>query len=446
MKGYRMLLRSHRTGAFFAFCLLAAMPSAASAQPFFFRQGLVDPPAQEVTAEFLFGESGGIEPRKGTSWKVQFARGLHKGLYITGAWFKRDLGEEWIKILNDARVAELFVPYHQSSFIRFFDLTSFSFPLAEVKSEDTGAFGTLMPAFQGDRYPTVVKEVRDRGLAWKDGVHGVRRGRELVLWAGLEAGNYMYIMSYAFHDDGTIAFRVGATGQNLPGARYQAHVHSAHWRIDIDLFDGKKNSAMLMRHIEDPASYAAEDVKDPFNGGIEGGVDWDPKEFSMIRVQCEKQNARGETIGYDLMPLRYGTPRHNEEFTHHDLWVSQSHPERPMEFIFSNLPNIVKDEEPVEQTDIVLWTNSAVHHEPRHEDGKPNSAPRVWPGDDAWEGSALLMWSGFDLRPRNLFDRTPFYPYPPPTPARPGENARPNAAPGDGNGEPGAPAGAVSRR
>jgi hypothetical protein len=27
-----------------------------------------------------------------------------------------------------------------------------------------------------------------------------------------------------------------------------------------------------------------------------------------------------------------------------------------------------------------------------------------------------VMWSGFDLRPRNFFDRTPFYPYPPPAP------------------------------
>ena len=150
------------------------------------------------------------------------------------------------------------------------------------------------------------------------------------------------------------------SGQNLPGARYQAHVHSAHWRIDIDLFDGKKNSAMLMRHVEDPASLGAEDLKEPFNGGLEGGVDWDPKEFTMIRVQCDKQNARGEQIGYDLMPLRYGTPRHNEQFTKHDLWVTRSHPERPMEFIFANLPNIIKDDEVVEETDVVLWTNSAV--------------------------------------------------------------------------------------
>jgi Cu2+-containing amine oxidase len=420
--------------ALVAVLMLAAVTPATARAQWFMRRTLPDPPAQEVTAEFLIGESGGVEPRKGTAWKVHYARGLHKGLYITGAWFKRDLGEDWIKVLNDARVAELFVPYHQASFIRYYDLTSFSFPLAEVRAEDAGPFGTLMPAFQGDPYTTVVKEVRDRGLAWKDDVHGVRRGRELVLWSGLEAGNYMYIMSYAFHDDGTIAFRVGATGQNLPGHRFEAHVHSAHWRVDIDLVDGSKNSAMLMRHMEDPASYSAEDLKEPFNGGLEGGVDWDPKEFTMIRVQCQKQNARGEPISYDLMPLRYGTPRHNEQFTHHDLWVTQSHPDRPMEFIFANLPNIVKDEELVEETDVVLWCNSAVHHEPRHEDGMPGSAPRLWPGDDAWEGSALIMWSGFDLRPRNLFDRTPFYPYTPAPPARPA-----GAAP-DGNGPAPAPA------
>ena len=40
--------------------------------------------------------------------------------------------------------------------------------MAEVRQEDAGAFGSLMPPFQGDPYPTVVKEVRDRGVVWKD--------------------------------------------------------------------------------------------------------------------------------------------------------------------------------------------------------------------------------------------------------------------------------------
>ena len=78
---------------------------------------------------------------------------MHKGLYITGAWYKRSLGEDWIKILNDARVAELFVPYHQASYIRYLDLTGFSFPMAQVREEDAGASGSLMPPFQGDPYP-----------------------------------------------------------------------------------------------------------------------------------------------------------------------------------------------------------------------------------------------------------------------------------------------------
>ncbi len=149
----------------FSFALLAwaILPRAAYAQRFFRQQGLVDPPSQEVTAEFLVSESGGIEPRRGTAWKVHVARGLHKGLYITGAWFKRDLTEDWIKILNDARIAELFVPYHQSSFIRYYDLTSFSFPLAEVRAEDAGPFGTLLPPFRDDPYPTVVKEIARPG-------------------------------------------------------------------------------------------------------------------------------------------------------------------------------------------------------------------------------------------------------------------------------------------
>ena len=40
--------------------------------------------------------------------------------------------------------------------------------MAEVKAEDAGPFGTLMPPFQGDPFATVVKEMRDRGMAWKD--------------------------------------------------------------------------------------------------------------------------------------------------------------------------------------------------------------------------------------------------------------------------------------
>ncbi|MFO0892723.1 MAG: hypothetical protein U0790_26720 [Isosphaeraceae bacterium] len=404
----RSLLRS----ALLATLVGLVLGSDSARAQFFPRSAVPDPPSQEVIAEFPVGDAGGLEPARRRPGRSTSRAGCTRGS-TSPAWYKRHLGEVWIKILNDARVAELFVPYHQSSYIRYFDLTGFSFPLAQVREEDAGPNGTLMPPFKGDPYPTVVKEVRDRGVVWKDYAHGVRRGKELVLWGALEAGNYMYLMSYGFHDDGTVSFRVGATGQNLPGHRGEAHSHNAHWRIDIDLIDGKKNSAMVMRHVEDPASMGAEDVEEPFNRGYEGGLDWNPKEFTMIRVASSRKNANGKTIAYDFMPVRMGSSRHAEEFSKHDFWVTQSHPERPLEYIFSNLPAIVKEEEPVESADIVLWGTSCAHHEPRDEDGKPNSGPKFWPGDDAWEGSALVMWSGFDLRPRNFFDRTPFYPYTP---------------------------------
>jgi primary-amine oxidase len=269
----------------------------------------------------------------------------------------------------------------------------------------------------------VIKEVRDRGVVWKDYSNGVRRGRELVLWAGLAAGNYMYIMQYGFQDDGTVTFRAGATGQNLPGARRQAHMHNAYWRIDIDLVDPKKNSVMMMRHLEDPNELGATDIKEPFNSGTEGAADWDPKEFTMLRIESEKLNANGKKIAYDLMPIRMGSSRHREPFTQHDLYVTRSHPERPTEMLYANVPDLVKDKEVVELADVVLWCNSASHHEPRDEDGKEGAGPRYWPGDDAWLGAATVMWSGFDLRPRNFFDRTPFYPYPPTPPASPERRA-----------------------
>ncbi len=402
--------------------LVAGMLTAPAAHAqFFSRRTLPDPPSQELTAEFLVGDSGGLEPRKGTAWKVHYAPACTAGCTSqvpgTRGTCRRTGSRFWPTPVSPNCSCRTTSP------ARFATSTSRALPSPwpRCARRTPAPAERLLPPFAGDSYPTVVREYRDRGVVWKDNVHGVRRGKELVIWGAIDAANYMYILSYGFHDDGTISFRVGATGQNLPGHRGESHMHNAHWRIDIDLIDGKKNSAMVMRHVEDPASLTAEDVEEPFNRGFEGGIDWDPKEFTMVRIESNRKNARGKTIGYDLMPVRMGSARHNEGFTQHDFWVTQAHPERPLEYLYSNLPALVKDEEPVELADIVLWATSSSHHEPRDEDGKPDSAPRIWPGDDAWEGSALVMWSGFDLRPRNFFDRTPFYPYPPsPQAARPG--------------------------
>src|SRR5271156_4198858 len=50
-----------------------------------------------------------------TAWKIHWATSSGYGLYIQDAWFKRAAKEPWIQVLGDARLAEMFVPYHSGS-------------------------------------------------------------------------------------------------------------------------------------------------------------------------------------------------------------------------------------------------------------------------------------------------------------------------------------------
>ena len=324
-----------------------------------------------------------------TAWKVKFAHAQGKGLYVTGSWFKTDPTEPWMQVLADARVADIFVPYH-SGHLRFYDLTGFNLPLVGATDEDKGPCGRIIDG-------KVIHQIRSRGILWKDDSK-VRHGHELVLWATLDSFNYNYVMRYAFRDDGTIALRVGATSRNLPGREYEGHMHNALWRIDIDLNGRGNDSVYEVAHNETISGAKASDDLSPFNGGVEGSVDWQAHKFTELRVLDSKKNGWGHNIGYDFRPVRRGKPRHKEVFAHKDFWVTSRNDN---ENYYQRVDSYVNGES-VMNTDIVVWHISPVHHAPRDEDGFMEN--RVW------RGVALLMWSGIDLRPRNLFDKTPFFP------------------------------------
>lgn len=344
--------------------------------------------ANEVIQEF---PAGG--PTQ-TAWRVRWAEGPGKGLYITGAWFKRNPAEAWMRILWDARVADIFVPYHTGS-PRYYDLTGFGFGLVDAVQKDAGCCGVLL-----GNPPKVVKEVRDRGVVWKDDKE-VHRGQQLVLWGTVDAANYNYIIEYGFRDDGVIEFRIGATARNLPGREMEGHMHNGLWRIDVDLNGFSNDSALLARHQEPAGGMTASDSANPFHGGTEGSAVWNPQEFTHIRVvDTVRKNGKGHNISYDLIPMPHGVARHVESFTQADFWVTRYH---GTELRYDLLPTYVSNGESVTNTDIVLWHITPVHHMPRDEDGEFRG--------DFWRGSALIMWGGFDLRPRNFFDRTPLFPY-----------------------------------
>jgi Cu2+-containing amine oxidase len=141
-----------------------------------------------------------------------------------------------------------------------------------------------------------------------------------------------------------------------------------------------------------------------FNEGKEGWADWDPLKHTMMRVvNTKNKNSRGENNAYDLMPLRAGITRHfgrQEECTHHDFWVTKAN---DWELSYRGIPSYCNGEDIVD-TDIVLWYGTGMFHEPRSEDG-------YFEGN-RWVGATIVTWSGFTLRPNNVFDHTPLYPNP----------------------------------
>ena len=46
-----------------------------------------------------------------TAWFVTFDHAVHRGLFITSAFFKPGPDRAWVKVLSDAGPSEIFVPY-----------------------------------------------------------------------------------------------------------------------------------------------------------------------------------------------------------------------------------------------------------------------------------------------------------------------------------------------
>ena len=121
------------------------------------------------------------------------------------------------------------------------------FGLIRASQRDAGRCGQVI-----GRNNAVVRELTEKGVLWKIN-QLVYRGHKMTLWGTLGSGNYNYMLSYAFHDDGTIEFRGGATATNLPPKPFEAHMHNIIWRVNVDL-NGAQNTVSVVRHIENTNS------------------------------------------------------------------------------------------------------------------------------------------------------------------------------------------------
>ncbi|HEX5759623.1 MAG TPA: hypothetical protein VF121_10545 [Thermoanaerobaculia bacterium] len=320
-----------------------------------------------------------------TAWCVRWEDAGRKGLRIGEAWFKRRASEEWMQVLGRAGLVEVFVPYHSGRpDLRFLDLQSKR--LKPLHPADAGRFGVLL----GSPAKVVVREVRDRGVAWTSD-HQLRRGEELRLWGVYDADNYEYVIQYGFWDSGHVTFRLGSTGYNNPHVLREAHMHTALWRVDLDLDGPDGDLAAFVEHTERDATgptHFATDTELVLAEEWQGR--WDPEAFSAVRIaDAQRRNANGHAIAYELVPVRTGSSRHVEPFSQQDFRVTLFH-EDEADPEASEVPELV-DGEALAAGNVVLWHTSASHHDPHDEDGL----------------FALVRESGFDLVPRNLFDTTP---------------------------------------
>jgi Cu2+-containing amine oxidase len=337
-----------------------------------------------------------------------------------------------MRVLREAGVAEIFVPYHEL-FLRLYDHeTTSAGSIREVTPGDAGVSGTML-TLSGLSFPQVVAETHDRGIAWlcKEGRSISRRGQELVLWGVQDAANYDFIMEYRLRDDGSIGFRLGATGYNNPlfppRSTTEPHMHDVLWRIDVDLNGSDGDTAMQFKHIETvDQPFVTRDVEEPFNGGREGVAQWDPQTFFTIGVVDSSVNAHGKHIGYALRISSAGLARHygeaaglarKERFTQSDFAVTRfKQSERDALFDTSHTQYLqpdqyllgegiagmgVADVESVESSDVVLWHRSSAHHHPHAEDHAPGDPSNLM------TGVTNVHWQGVDLEPHNLFDFNP---------------------------------------
>ena len=368
-----------------------------------------------------------------TAWRTCISNQGRRGLVLGPTDLKRTPTSDWMRIIREAGVADIFVPYHALNLRLYDHETTGLRSIREVTLADAGPNGTVL-TLSGQSVPQVVAETADRGIAWlcKEGRSISRRGQELVLWGVQDAANYDFIIEYRLRDDGSIGFRLGATGYNNPffppRSTTEAHMHDVLWRIDVDLNGPEGDTAVQLSHVETAsAPLAAQDIEEPFNGGREGVAQWNPERFYTIGVVDENtHNAYGHHIGYSMKISSQGLARHygeaaglqrKERFTLSDFAVTRfKQSERDAHFDNSHLRYLqpdqyllgeampgmgVSDGESIENTNIVLWHRSSAHHHPHDEDHAPGDPANLM------TGITNVHWQGVELEPHNLFDFNP---------------------------------------
>jgi hypothetical protein len=427
----------------------ASAPPPAKAKTNIVRQGF---PAANSNAEDL--------TKNETAWEVEWelTHPENRPFYPPGSilriksakfmWKDRAGKPHWVMVARMVEPAEIYVPY-DNGHTAFLDIHDMSFHTTLARREYLGPScvgpGEILDSPNPHWANTVHKELHDDGIRWLNAEAGwggsragdrARRGEKMTLWATYYGANYRYLIEFSFGDDGMLTCRIGPTGRNLMNRQEDqgdVHLHIGCWRFEPDMGDptakegGPTDTEVLLaRRILDEKTERFSQVVKPFaknaqGESCEGSARWVPEEFTTLRMQSKsRKNAHGYPLSYDLIPLRFGAMRQqqpeggsyaaNMDFINYDFWVTHTEPGNTA---YVDVPQYASKKRPLSGHPTTVWTCTPAIHVPRTEDFGPND------GKMSYTGVAITTWTGFMLKPRDLFDGTPLYQGPPPpTPRR----------------------------
>lgn|GEM_PF-2385629 len=361
-------------------------------------------------------------------------------------WKNREGKPQWVTVVRMLELAEIYVPY-DNGWTAFLDIHDMPFHITPARPEYLGPSCVLPGEILKSSNPywsgTVHKEVHDDGIRWMSAetsgrneiADRARRGEKMILWSTYYGANYRYLVEYTFGDDGMIACRLGPTGRNIfnrQDDQGDAHLHIGCWRLEPDLGDPVANQGgpadndiLLVRRLLNETTERFSQVAKPFaknfqGEACEGSARWVPEEFTTLRFQSKvRKNAHGRPIAYDMIPQRVGALRQlqpeggsnesNMDFINYDFWVTRTESGFTS---YIDVPQYAAQRRPLTGHPTTIWHCAPVLHFPRGEDFGGED------GKSSYTGLAITFWTGFYLKPRDLFDSTPLYPAPRQRPRR----------------------------
>jgi primary-amine oxidase len=350
--------------------------------------------------------------------------------------------------------AEMVVPYRDASFDHYrrtaFDIGEWGFGFMTTSLElgcDCLGEITYLDATLHDSHgePSVIRNAiclheEDNAVLWKhvDQSTGaeVRRMRRMVVSCHATVANYEYLVYWRFYQDGNIECEVRATGLmvttplaegatpatgTVVDARTYApyHQHFLVARLDLDV-DGPDNTVVEVDSralpIDESNPYGLALVTDatPIRSEAESARDFD---WSVQRgwkvTNPNRTNAWGSHPSYKLVPSASIPPMMDPaspQFLRapvigHTVWVTRQHEDErwpagrypTQSQTDTGITEWIKDDESLENQDVVLWYVFGIHHITRVED---------WP---IMPADTVSFW----LKPFGFFDRNPSIDVPP---------------------------------